>query len=86
MPPTVWWSCLMRWIEYCTNGVTSGCSAVPLDQSLREGRPLIEQSSDRPRAEDVSGRGIFLTRSFFPSLAYNEHGNEVTFTLSLADL
>ena len=29
-------------------------------------------------AKDASGRGIFLAQSFFPSLRYNERGNEVT--------
>ncbi|NOS82015.1 MAG: response regulator [Nitrospira sp.] len=32
---------------------------------------------------DASGRGIFLVKSFFPDLTYNERGNEVTFTVSL---
>ncbi|HSS30382.1 MAG TPA: response regulator [Nitrospiraceae bacterium] len=30
---------------------------------------------------DASGRGVFLARSFFPDLAYNDRGNEVTFTV-----
>lgn len=29
-------------------------------------------------AKDASGRGIFLARSFFPNLRYNDRGNEVT--------
>ena len=33
---------------------------------------------------DASGRGVFLARSFFPDLAYNDRGNEVTFTVPLA--
>ena len=33
---------------------------------------------------DASGRGIFLTQSFFPDLRYNEKGNEVSFTVRLA--
>jgi two-component system, cell cycle response regulator len=33
---------------------------------------------------DASGRGIFLVKSFFPDLSYNERGNEVMFTVSLA--
>ena len=33
---------------------------------------------------DVSGRGIFLAQSFFPNIAYNDRGNEVTFTVPLA--
>jgi DNA-binding response OmpR family regulator len=32
---------------------------------------------------DASGRGVFLARSFFPDLAYNDRGNEVTFTVLL---
>ncbi len=32
---------------------------------------------------DASGRGIFLARSFFPDITYNDKGNEVTFTVSL---
>lgn len=33
---------------------------------------------------DATGRGIFLTQSFFPDLRYNEKGNEVSFTVRLA--
>ena len=33
---------------------------------------------------EASGRGLFLVQSFFPDLAYNDRGNEVTFTVSLA--
>jgi DNA-binding response OmpR family regulator len=33
---------------------------------------------------DASGRGIFLAHSFFPDIAYNDRGNEVMFTVSLA--
>jgi DNA-binding response OmpR family regulator len=33
---------------------------------------------------DASGRGIFLARSFFPDITYNDKGNEVMFTVSLA--
>ncbi|MDP1946012.1 MAG: response regulator [Nitrospirota bacterium] len=33
---------------------------------------------------DGSGRGIFLTQSFFPDLRYNDKGNEVSFTVRLA--
>jgi DNA-binding response OmpR family regulator len=32
---------------------------------------------------DASGRGIFLARSFFPDIAYNDRGNEVMFTVPL---
>lgn len=47
-------------------------------------RSLLTRSHDICESEDVNGRGIFLARSFFPSLAYNERGNEVTITVSLA--
>ncbi len=33
---------------------------------------------------DASGRGIFLAHSFFPDITYNDRGNEVMFTVSLA--
>jgi DNA-binding response OmpR family regulator len=33
---------------------------------------------------DVSGRGISLVHSFFPDIMYNDRGNEVMFTVSLA--
>lgn len=32
---------------------------------------------------DGSGRGLFLAHSFFPDIAYNERGNEVTLTVPL---
>jgi DNA-binding response OmpR family regulator len=32
---------------------------------------------------DASGRGIFLARSFFPDITYNDTGNEVMFTVPL---
>lgn len=32
---------------------------------------------------DGSGRGIFLVQAFFPTLSYNDLGNEVTLTVSL---
>ncbi len=32
---------------------------------------------------ESNGRGIFLARSFFPNLTYNEPGNEVTVTIPL---
>ena len=34
--------------------------------------------------EDACGRGIFLAHSFFPDISYNDRGNEVMFTVSLA--
>ncbi len=48
-----------------------------------EWRALLARSQDMCESEDASGRGIFLTRSFFPSLAYNERGNEATVTVPL---
>lgn len=33
---------------------------------------------------DISGRGIFFVRSFFPDIIYNDRGNKVMFTVSLA--
>ena len=44
---------------------------------------LLARSHEACESEDVNGRGIFLARSFFPSLAYNERGNEVTLTVEL---
>lgn len=44
---------------------------------------LLARSQEVCESEGVNGRGIFLARSFFPSLTYNELGNEVTLTVSL---
>lgn len=46
-------------------------------------RSLMMRSQEVCESKDVNGRGIFLARSFFPSLAYNAQGNEVTITVSL---
>ena len=46
-------------------------------------RSLLSRSQEVCESEDVNGRGIFLARSFFSSLAYNDRGNEVTLTVSL---
>ncbi len=46
-------------------------------------RTLLTRSQAVLELEGANGRGIFLTRSFFPSLAYNERGNEVTITVPL---
>lgn len=46
-------------------------------------RSLLTRSQEVGESEDVNGRGIFLARSFFPCLAYNERGNEVTITVAL---
>ncbi len=39
-----------------------------------------EQSCD---SRDANGRGVFLAKAFFPDLAYNERGTEVTFSVPL---
>jgi two-component system cell cycle response regulator len=44
---------------------------------------LLTQSGNAIGVEEGSGRGIFLTRSLFPSLSYNERGNEATITVPL---
>jgi anti-sigma regulatory factor (Ser/Thr protein kinase) len=44
----------------------------------RVNRPL-----DACSTGDASGRGLFLTQSFFPDIRYNDKGNEVTFTVPL---
>ncbi|MBI3356333.1 MAG: response regulator [Nitrospirae bacterium] len=46
-------------------------------------RSMLNQSQEVCNSEDVNGRGIFMARSFFPSLAYNDRGNEVTITVPL---
>jgi two-component system, cell cycle response regulator len=44
---------------------------------------LLARSQEVCESEDANGRGVFLARSFFPSLRYNDRGNEVTLTVSL---
>lgn len=46
-------------------------------------RSILTRAQDACRSEDASGRGVFLARSFFPSLTYNDRGNEVTITVPL---
>ena len=46
-------------------------------------RTVLTRSHEMRESEGASGRGIFLTRAFFPSLTYNERGNEVTITVPL---
>lgn len=46
-------------------------------------RNLLARSQEICQSADANGRGILLARSFFPCLAYNERGNEVTITVSL---
>jgi CheY-like chemotaxis protein/anti-sigma regulatory factor (Ser/Thr protein kinase) len=47
-------------------------------------RSLLMRSQEVCESEDANGRGIFLAQSFFPSLSYNERGNEVTITVPLS--
>ncbi len=44
---------------------------------------LLARSQEVCESEGANGRGVFLARSFFPSLTYNERGNEVILTVSL---
>ncbi len=44
---------------------------------------VLARSQEMCESDGASGRGIGLTRAFFPSLAYNERGNEVTITVPL---
>lgn len=46
-------------------------------------RSLLARSQEVCKSEDTNGRGMFLARSFFPCLTYNEQGNEVTITVPL---
>lgn len=46
-------------------------------------RGLLNQSEEAIGIEGGSGRGIFLTRSLFPDLTYNDRGNEATITVPL---
>ena len=46
-------------------------------------RSLLVRSQEACEPGNANGRGIFLARSFFPCLAYNERGNEVTITVPL---
>jgi two-component system, cell cycle response regulator len=46
-------------------------------------RTMLTRSQEIRNSEGASGRGVFLTRAFFPSLTYNEEGNEVTIRVPL---
>lgn len=46
-------------------------------------KSLLHRSLEACAAEDASGRGIFLAQSFFPSLRYNDRGNEATIQVPL---
>lgn len=47
-------------------------------------RTVLARAQEMREFEGASGRGIVLTRAFFPSLTYNERGNEVTIAVPLA--
>jgi CheY-like chemotaxis protein len=46
-------------------------------------RSFLSQSQDASRTEAMNGRGIFVARSLFPNLSYNDSGNEVTLSVPL---
>jgi DNA-binding response OmpR family regulator len=46
-------------------------------------KTLVSSRNDVCPTGDASGRGVFLTRSFFPDILYNDRGNEVMFTVPL---
>jgi DNA-binding response OmpR family regulator len=57
-------------------------------QITDEGKGFDWKSRVGPRYDacptgDASGRGVFLSQSFFPDIRYNDKGNEVTFTVPL---
>ena len=47
-------------------------------------RRFLENSCGGGGSDDANGRGIFLARSLFPGLSYNDRGNEVTITVPLS--
>jgi len=47
-------------------------------------RRFLENSCGGGGSGDANGRGIFLARSLFPGLTYNDRGNEVTITVPLS--
>ena len=47
-------------------------------------RTLFERRDEVRESEAANGRGIFLTHALFPTLAYNDQGNEVTLTVPLS--
>lgn len=46
-------------------------------------KSLLARSRTPCATEDANGRGLFLVQGLFPDLAYNDRGNEVTFTVAL---
>ncbi|MEW6248579.1 MAG: ATP-binding protein [Nitrospirota bacterium] len=47
-------------------------------------KSLLGRSTEPCEAREANGRGLFLVRSFFPDVAYNERGNEVTLTIPMS--
>ena len=47
-------------------------------------RDILDRSPDVSDGKEASGRGMFLARSLFPNLAYNDFGNEVMITVPLS--
>lgn len=48
-----------------------------------EWRSLLSRAHEACESEATNGRGIFLARAFFPSLTYNDRGNEAVLTVPL---
>jgi CheY-like chemotaxis protein/anti-sigma regulatory factor (Ser/Thr protein kinase) len=46
-------------------------------------RDLLDRSEDACRTDDANGRGLFLARTFFPNLTYNDAGTEASFIVEL---
>ncbi len=46
-------------------------------------RSLLSRAHEACESEAANGRGIFLALAFFPSLTYNDRGNEVVLTVPL---
>ena len=46
-------------------------------------RTLLNRREEPCASQDANGRGLFLARAFFPDLAYNDAGNEVSFSVPL---
>jgi DNA-binding response OmpR family regulator len=47
-------------------------------------KSFLTSSEELCNSREANGRGVFLARSFFPDVRYNDRGNEVSFTVSLA--
>jgi len=46
-------------------------------------RRFLTRADEPCDSRDANGRGVFLAKSFFPNLTYNEQGNEVMFSVPL---